>query len=127
MKIKILKIEIFKLNVEIAIPIKILLGNSDGADNLAIKVTTDNGIVGWGESSPCAEITGDSQDTNYVTAQKMARLIKGKNALSLGFLNPDDSRFHEGEQTVLGVDFYIKKDFKFKCKFNSTYISMYFF
>ena len=39
--------------------------------------------------------------------------IKGKNALSLGFLNPDDSRFHEGEQTVLGVDFYIKKDFKF--------------
>ncbi len=39
--------------------------------------------------------------------------IKGKNALSLGFLNPNDSRFHEGEQSILGVDFYIKKDFKF--------------
>ncbi|MDG2448102.1 MAG: dipeptide epimerase [Saprospiraceae bacterium] len=83
MNIKILKIEIFKFNVEITKPIKILLGNSDGAENLAIKVTTDNGIVGWGESSPCAEITGDSQDTNYATAQTMARLIKGKDVLAI--------------------------------------------
>ena len=39
--------------------------------------------------------------------------INGKTALSLGFLNPDDSSFHTGEQTVLGVDFYAKKDFNF--------------
>ena len=77
------KIEIFKLNVEITIPIKILLGGSDGAENLAIKITTDDGIVGWGEASPCAEITGDSQATNYATAQIMARLIKGKDATAI--------------------------------------------
>ena len=39
--------------------------------------------------------------------------IKGKNALSLGFLNPEDNRFHKGEQTIFGIDFYVKKDFKF--------------
>jgi hypothetical protein len=39
--------------------------------------------------------------------------ITGKTALSLGFLNPDDSSFHIGEQNILGVDFYAKKDFSF--------------
>ena len=29
--------------------------------------------------------------------------IKGKNALSLGFLNPNDSRFHKGEQSILSL------------------------
>ena len=83
MKVNILKTEIFKLNVEITIPIKILLGSSDGANNIAIKITTDTGIIGWGEASPCAEITGDSQETNYATAQTFAKLIKGKNALAI--------------------------------------------
>jgi len=39
--------------------------------------------------------------------------IDGKTALSLGFLNPDDSSFHIGEQNIFGVDFYAKKDFNF--------------
>lgn len=39
--------------------------------------------------------------------------INGKTALSLGFLNPNDSSFHIGEQGILGVDFYAKKDFSF--------------
>ena len=39
--------------------------------------------MGWGESSPCAEITGDSQATNYAMAQTMAKVIKGKDALAI--------------------------------------------
>jgi len=96
MNLKILKIEIFKLNVEIKIPIKILLGGSDGAENLAIKITTDTGIVGWGESSPCPEITGDSQETNYAIAQTIARLIKGKEALAI------ESRMREINSVTVG-------------------------
>jgi len=100
MNIKILKIEIFKLNVQITIPIKILLGGSDGAENLAIKITTDTGIVGWGESSPCAEITGDSQDTNYAIAQTIARLIKGKDALAIESRMQDINSVTVGDSSV---------------------------
>ncbi|MBT3873173.1 MAG: TonB-dependent receptor plug domain-containing protein [Flavobacteriaceae bacterium] len=39
--------------------------------------------------------------------------ITGKTALSLGFLNPDDSSFHIGEQHILGVNFYANKNFNF--------------
>jgi len=38
--------------------------------------------------------------------------IKGVTALSLGFLNPNDSDFHIGNQDIMGIDFYLKKDFK---------------
>jgi len=96
MTIKILKIEIFKLNVEITIPIKILLGGLEGANNVAIKIITDNGIVGWGESSPCAEITGDSQGTNYAMAQTIARVIKGKDVLDI------ESRMREINSVTVG-------------------------
>ena len=100
MNIKILKIEIFKLNVEIKIPIKILLGGSDSAENLAIKITTDTGIVGWGESSPCAVITGDSQDTNYAVAQTIARIIKGKDALAIESRMQDINSVTVGDSSV---------------------------
>ena len=36
--------------------------------------------------------------------------IEGITALSLGFLNPDDSSFHIGEQNIIGIDFYAEKD-----------------
>ena len=100
MDIKIQTIEIFKLNVEITIPIKILLGGLDGANNLAIKITTDNGLVGWGESSPCAEITGDSQTTNYASAQLMAKVIKGKNPLDIENRMAEINSLTVGEPSV---------------------------
>jgi len=37
--------------------------------------------------------------------------IEGITTLSLGFLNPDGTSFHKGKQNILGLDFYIKKDF----------------
>jgi len=100
MKINIQSIDIYKLNVEISIPIKILLGGLDGANNLAIKITASNGLVGWGESSPCAEITGDSQDSNYATAQILARLIKGKDALAIESRMRDINRITVGDPSI---------------------------
>ena len=38
--------------------------------------------------------------------------IDGVSALSLGFLNSSDSRFHIGERRILGLDFYLKKRFQ---------------
>ena len=40
--------------------------------------------------------------------------VDGITALSLGFLNPDNSEFQIGEQDIYGIDFYVKKDLR-KC------------
>ena len=76
-------IDIYQLNVPFHHPLKVALGEIVGAENIAIKITTESGLVGWGEASPCCYITGDTQATNYQTAQQLARLIKGKDALAI--------------------------------------------
>jgi len=78
----IIKIEINKLNVAIKHPLRVPLGVIDAARNVVVKIITESGIYGWGEASPFAPITGDSQESNYVTAKILARLIKGKDALA---------------------------------------------
>ena len=76
-------IQIAKLNIPYHKPIKVAIGEIAGAENILIKITTDTGLVGWGEASPVAYITGDTQQTNYQTAQQLARLISGKDPLAI--------------------------------------------
>lgn len=80
---KITKIEIFKLNLPFKLSWKIPLGVIDKAANVVIKISTDKGIVGWGEGSPFSPITGDSQATNIETAKHLAAIVMGKNPLAI--------------------------------------------
>jgi len=77
------QVDIHTLNVPLTKPLKVAIGGIDSAHNIAIKITTDTGIVGWGEASPCAYIVGDTQQTNYQTAQQLARLILGKDPTAI--------------------------------------------
>ncbi len=51
--------------------------------------------------------------------------VTGITALSLGFLNPNDSGFHIGKQKIFGADFYLKKNFnKLKTWLSYSYIDV---
>ncbi len=51
--------------------------------------------------------------------------IAGITALSLGFLNPIDNSFHLGEEKVIGLDFYLKRDFNaFKTWISYSFIDV---
>ena len=76
-------IDIYKLDIEKTIVTKAPIGILSSVNNIVIKITTDTGLVGWGEASPFAPITGDSQATNLATAVQLAGLIKGKPALAI--------------------------------------------
>lgn len=89
-------VEIYKLNVPYIKPLKVAIGEIDGAENVAIKITTDSGLFGWGEASPCAYITGDTQATNYVAAQQLANLVVGKDPLAI------ESRMTEIKASIVG-------------------------
>lgn len=97
---KILKVEIYKLNVELKYPIRIPIGVLDAARNVVIKITTDSGIYGWGEASPFEPITGDSQGSNYLTAQQLGKLIKGKNPLAIEQRMAEINAFTVGESSI---------------------------
>lgn len=97
---KIEQIDIRKLNIPFDHAIKTPVGILEGAANLVIKITTDSGLVGWGEASPFAPITGDSQDSNYAAAAQLARLIKGSNPLAIEARMAEINRFTRGEPSL---------------------------
>ena len=98
MKIKC--VEIYKLNVEFTHPIKTPIGQLDCARNVAVKISTDNDLFGWGEASPFAPITGDSQESNYSTAQQLARLIVGKDPLAIESRMTEINAFTVSEPSI---------------------------
>lgn len=49
---KISKIEIFSTHEPYKRPVPIGVGTNDSRDNILVKISADNGLVGWGEGSP---------------------------------------------------------------------------
>lgn len=77
------KIEIFQLPVKLKQPFIISLGAFHYAENVIVKISTHNGITGFGECSPFMSIHGESMETCFVVAGYLAKGLIGKNALDI--------------------------------------------
>ena len=76
-------IDVFKLDIELTHSIVVPIGALDASKNVIIRITTDSGCQGWGEASPFAPITGDTQESNYKAAQLLGLTILGKDPLAI--------------------------------------------
>jgi L-alanine-DL-glutamate epimerase-like enolase superfamily enzyme len=72
------QIDIFKSPIPLKEPFIISLGPLFSADNLFVRIRTNTGLEGWGESSPFRTIHGESQDTGFVVGQYLAKAVLGK-------------------------------------------------
>lgn len=72
---KITKIETFRVAVPLIKPFKTALRTVTIADSVYVKITCENGIVGWGEAPPTLVITGDSLKTSKHPFMKCSNLI----------------------------------------------------
>ena len=77
MKIK--ETEIYKLSIPMH-PFTIATGTMDFAQNIFIRIITDEGLIGVGECSAFPMIVGETQNTCFEMAKDFALLWKGKNA-----------------------------------------------
>lgn len=59
---KITDIQIEKLKIKLIEPFKIAFAELDYSENLIIKMTTDEGYIGYGEASPFGPVTGETLD-----------------------------------------------------------------
>ena len=80
---KISRIDIYKFNIKLTQPTVVPIGILDAANNVVLRVTTDDGTRGWGEASPFAPITGDTQESNFENARLLALTILGKDPLAV--------------------------------------------
>ncbi|ARN73786.1 mandelate racemase/muconate lactonizing enzyme family protein [Oceanicoccus sagamiensis] len=97
---KITAVDIYTLNVPYDKPLVVSIGEITGAENVVVKLTTDTGLIGWGEASPCAYIVGDTQQTAYETAKPLAQLILGKNPLAIEQRMQAINGFIVGESSI---------------------------
>lgn len=81
--IKITDIEIFKLNIPLKEPFIISLGTITDANNIVVKIHTNQHIYGIGECCPYAYIVGETQESEFEIAKKIALLLKNKNPLQI--------------------------------------------
>lgn len=75
--------ELYRLSIPLIEPFITSLGKDESAENVLVRITTNEGIVGFGECSPYMPINGESQDTCFTVGGYFARLLKGKNALDI--------------------------------------------
>ncbi|MFZ2791830.1 MAG: dipeptide epimerase, partial [Bacteroidales bacterium] len=76
--IKIRKVVIEPLNLDLEEPFRISIGTKYSIENALVTVILDNGIEGYGEAAPLEPINGENQSTVLATLKSCVDFIKGK-------------------------------------------------
>lgn len=79
----IVSVDIYKFDIPFKHPLTVALGTFHNAQNILVRVTTDDGLFGLGESSPIWSITGETQDTAFYAGQALAKLVLHKDPLDI--------------------------------------------
>ncbi len=82
-KIKITDVEIYLFDLPLTSPFRIAIGEMIAANDLLVRVKTDQGIVGLGEACPFPPITGETQATNAAAASAIRGMLIGKDPLAI--------------------------------------------
>ena len=80
---KITDIKYDRLKVKLAKPFIISLGIIEYAETIIVKITTDEGIIGYGEASPFAPVTGETLESVPVFLDLFKKALIGENPLGL--------------------------------------------
>jgi L-alanine-DL-glutamate epimerase-like enolase superfamily enzyme len=71
------QIEVYPITLSYKEPFRIASGASIEYKNVVVKIITDYGVVGWGESSPSERVTGETAETVMKTLDKIAPKLIG--------------------------------------------------
>lgn len=84
---KITKIESFREDVRLNEPFKISFRTVEAVQTLIVKVTTDSGLVGFGEASPFEQVTDESVDSEAWALHLFGNLLQGEDPLQIELLH----------------------------------------
>ena len=71
------QIEVYPVTLAYKEPFRIASGASTESHNVIVKIVTDYGVVGWGESSPSKRVTGETAETVIKILDKIAPKLIG--------------------------------------------------
>jgi L-Ala-D/L-Glu epimerase len=82
-KLKITDVEIFLFDIPLTSPFRIAIGEMTAANDLLVRVHTDQGVTGLGEACPFPPISGETQATNAAAARAIRDMVVGKDPLAI--------------------------------------------
>lgn len=78
---------------------KIALGDM-GADNVLVRLRTNDGVVGWGESSPFSPVMGETQASDLTMSKHLAEIVKGRDPFTIPKIVMDMEGFAPGHPGI---------------------------
>ena len=82
-KLKITGVEIFLYDIPLISPFRIAIGEMTAANDVLVRILTDQGVTGVGEACPFPPITGETQATNVAASKAIRDMIIGKDPLAV--------------------------------------------
>lgn len=76
-------IEIFPFTLQQTVPIKIALPTPLTMDNVFIRLKTEDGVTGVGETSPYSPVTSETQQTDVAMARTLSDLVRGRDPFTI--------------------------------------------
>ncbi|WP_091398428.1 mandelate racemase/muconate lactonizing enzyme family protein [Arachidicoccus rhizosphaerae] len=96
---KITHTEIYGFSISM-VPFAIATGTMDYAQNVLIRIYTDEGLIGTGECSAFPMIVGETQGTCLAVGRDLAAIIKDKDPLQIQQHLEDFDRYIAGNTTI---------------------------
>lgn len=74
---RVTRFELFPLRIPLRAPFVTSLGVLDEVEGVVLRVTTDDGLCGWGECNPFWSINGETQETGLAVGKHLAKALIG--------------------------------------------------
>ena len=71
------RIDLFPISIPLKAPFVTSLGAIHAAENVFVRITTDDGLIGWGECNPFWSINGETQETCMAVGRHVAKALIG--------------------------------------------------
>ena len=85
-KLKITDIRIYRFDIPMRDVFQIATMSLTEANNVLIRIETNEGITGWGEGAPFHALVGETQEIIFTAAKELRPLLTGKNPLAIDAL-----------------------------------------
>lgn len=76
-------IALFPLSIPLKAPFVTSLGALEAVESVIVRITTQDGLVGWGECNPFWSINGETQETCLAVGKHIARILIGHDATDI--------------------------------------------
>jgi L-alanine-DL-glutamate epimerase-like enolase superfamily enzyme len=100
---RIAKVESFPISLTLARPVKMSNATIAKSHNVLVKITTDEGLFGWGEGVSAPQLTGQNQKLILASIARLTPFVLGEDPIDVASIWRKLSNLEPVNQTAIGA------------------------